>query len=303
MKRKVGISIPMFQRNFSDRRALEIAKEIGADCVDFCLDNYDIYDINRNGSLYQKSEEEIIAYFSSLKEYSKELGIEISQTHGRGAGLKNIPEEDEILLKNLRLDCLATAALGAPVCVIHNVTSIFMGPDPDPELMHRLSFELFSKTIEFAKEYNIKIATETFGDAVRFKACDFFGNIDQFLMAYNKIKDTKELSDYICICADTGHSNKATLYGNPSPADVIRMCGSDIKVLHLNDNDKLTDQHKTPYTGCIDWEDVFNALDEIGYDGVYNMELDLKHFGEDFCIEEAAFAVKVLRHILDKRYC
>ena len=64
----------------------------------------------------------------------------------------------------------------------------------------------------------------------------------------------------------------------------------------------ITDQHKIPKTGCIDWDDVFAALDEVGYTGVYNMELNLRHFGEDMMEETAAFAVKVMRNILKERY-
>ena len=55
-------------------------------------------------------------------------------------------------------------------------------------------------------------------------------------------------------------------------------------------------------SGTIDWKDTFDALDEIGYDGVYNMELGLNHFGNDFEIEEAAFSIKVMRNILKDKY-
>ncbi|MBR4762233.1 MAG: hypothetical protein IK086_06320, partial [Clostridia bacterium] len=66
--------------------------------------------------------------------------------------------------------------------------------------------------------------------------------------------------------------------------------------------DTLTDQHKIPMTGTIDWKDVFDALDEIGYTGIYNMELALRHFGKDFQVETAEFAVKLMRYILKERY-
>ena len=57
-----------------------------------------------------------------------------------------------------------------------------------------------------------------------------------------------------------------------------------------------------PMTGTIDWNDVFDALDEINYQGTYNMELNLCHFGKKFAVETAAFAVKVMRFMLDERY-
>ena len=70
----------------------------------------------------------------------------------------------------------------------------------------------------------------------------------------------------------------------------------------MNDNDMITDQHKIPMTGTINWNDVFNALDEVGYNGYYNMELSLDWFGEDLMKDSAEFAVKVMRHFLKRRY-
>lgn len=80
------------------------------------------------------------------------------------------------------------------------------------------------------------------------------------------------------------------------------MLGGSIQCLHLNDNDTLVDQHKIPMTGTIDWTKTFDALDEIGYDGIYNMELSLRCFGKGFEYEEAEFAIKVMRKILKDRY-
>lgn len=298
---KISLSIEGLQRQFGDREALRIAKECGADAVDFMLDMPHL-NLSSQESIYQKSDEEIATYFKDLKNYAEEIGIGICQTHGRMAGFKNILEEDALLLANTRLDLLATQALGAPICVIHAVTSIFMGKDCDPQLMRDLNFEMFRKMLPYAKHYQVKIATETFGDAVRFNSCDFFGNIDEFLKSFHRVRALHEYAEYFSICVDTGHSNKAMRFGNPSPADVIRMLGEHICALHLNDNDTLVDQHKIPMTGCIDWNDVLNALDEVNYQGYYNMELNLNHFGTDMKVETAAFAVKVLRNLLKTHY-
>lgn len=299
MKRMVSINIGKFQKKHGDRRALEIAKELGLDAVDFDLLSYSLA---ADGSIYTKSDEEICEYFRELRIHAEKLGIKIGQTHGRIKGFKNIPEDDALLLADARLDCLATAALGAPYCVMHTTTSIYMGADPDPALMRKLNFDMYSQILPHAKKYGIKIATETFGDAVKFSACDFFGNMEQFIGGFEDVSALTEYADYFCVCMDTGHTNKAVKYGNPDPAQAIRLLGGKIQCLHLNDNDALTDQHKIPLTGTIDWNDVFNALDEIGYTGNYNMELAFKWFGDDFEYEEAAFAVKVMKKILADRY-
>ena len=67
MERKVSLSIFNFQYHYGDMRALEIAKEIGCDAVDFNL--YDnAYDVRNPDSIYSKPEDEFVAYFKKLKE-------------------------------------------------------------------------------------------------------------------------------------------------------------------------------------------------------------------------------------------
>lgn len=302
MKRLVGISIGHFQEVYGDKKALEIAARIEADAVDFGLYNGQCNHFRTPNSVYSKGDDAVVEYYTKLKEYADSLGIKICQTHGKTQGFINKKLNDDDLVENTRLDCLATSALGAPTCVLHNATSIFLGADPDPELMHKLSYELFSRTIPYAKQYGVNIATETFGDAVKYNAVDFFGDIDEFEKAYRAIKSVDELKDGFTICVDTGHSNKAMRFGNPTPGDVIRRLGSEVTALHLNDNDTFEDQHKIPGMGVIDWNDIFDALDEIGYKGVYNMELNLYHYGKDFVVEVAEFAIKVMRHMLKERY-
>lgn len=300
MKRKVSLSIGAYQRAYGDERALEIAKEIGCDAVDFDLSHSD-YDVANPNSIYAKTPDAFYTYFEKLRKKAQELELEIGQTHGRVTSYFNDKTLDENVFVNARLDCLATALLGSPVTVMHNITTIITGPNADPVMMRQKSLEIFTKILPYAEENNIILATETFGDATGYDCCDFFGNAYEFIKAYNRIT-ALGYADRFKICVDTGHSNKAMRFGNPTAADVIRLSGGNIAALHLNDNDTFTDQHKIPLTGTIDWNDVFNALDEVGYKGNYNMELHLPHFGDAMIVETGAFAVKVMRNILHERY-
>lgn len=56
-----------------------------------------------------------------------------------------------------------------------------------------------------------------------------------------------------------------------------------------------------PMTGTIDWQDVFDALDEVGYEGAYNLEVKLPFFGKGFELETARFSMKLLRFLLEQR--
>ncbi len=300
MKRKIGISTFNLQSLYGNENVFEIAKKTGADCVDFNLHSIE-FDCETPGSIYSKSDDEIIEYFSGLKRKAEQSEIEIAMTHGRMTTFKNIPEWDNKVIKNARIDCLATSVLGAPVCVMHGVSTYHFSPDTDPELLRQLNFDLFTKILPFARQYGIKIATETFGDASNYGCCDFFGHTDEFIKTYNRICE-EGFEDCFATCMDTGHTNKAMRFNNPTPGDAIRQIGKSISALHLHDNNGLTDQHKIPLTGSIDWKDVFAALDEIGYNGVYNLEVSLNCFGEGIEIETAEYAVKVMRNFLNSIY-
>ena len=157
-ERKVSLSLFPFQGKYGDLRALEIAWEIGVDAVDFCLTGKR-FDVRNPESVYSRTDEEIAAYFSAVKKKADELGVVICMTHGHLEGFKQIEEEDTALAENIRRDLLATKILGAPVCVLHGVTTIHMGPDCDPQLMRDLNFRLFTQVLPYAREYDVKIAT------------------------------------------------------------------------------------------------------------------------------------------------
>ena len=303
MKRKISFSTGHLQKNYSELQVLEIAKRVGADAIDLNICDKKRYDYRRAESIYSKSREEFVAHFEAIGKRAKELGIEICQTHGRISGFRNIPEEDDALIENLKLDCLATKLMGAKICVVHTATTIHLGKDAPEELMHKLNLDMYSRILPYAAELGVVIATETFGDATGKECVDFFGDIEHFVKGYEDvIAANPKYADWFKICLDPGHSNKAMRFGNPTPANVARRLGGNIVALHLNDNDCMTDQHKIPMTGNIDWKDLMDALDEIGYSGYYNMEIALGHFGENFMEEEAEFAVKVMKNILKLRY-
>ena len=299
MKKKIGISLFNLQRLYGDRRALEIASEIGADAVDV---NLDPNSISVEGSVYTKSDEEIVEYFTELGNYARELGLIVSQTHGRLRICKNDPALDPICLEDARRDLLATKALGAPYCIMHGVATGAMGPETPAEVMREMNYQLFGKILLWAKEYGVKIATESLGDSPAYKCLDFFGNAVEFKTTFDRICADGDNGEYFTICIDTGHVHKASRFGQPKVGDVIRMMGKGISCLHLHDNDSFKDQHKPPFTGSIDWNDVLSALDEVGYDGIYNLEINLPCFGKGFEIETAEFAVKLMRHALKTRY-
>ena len=81
---------------------------------------------------------------------------------------------------------------------------------------------------------------------------------------------------HLAICLDTGHLHMA----DGDQPDFIRRAGALLQALHIADNEGQSDQHLMPYgRGTIRWPPLISALKEIGYDGLFNLEIP----GENRC--------------------
>lgn len=70
------------------------------------------------------------------------------------------------------------------------------------------------------------------------------------------------------ICLDLGH---AFLLGDV--ADAIETVAEHLVTTHVHDNGGKNDDHLVPFDGRIDWSLALMALQKVGYDGTYLMEL------------------------------
>ncbi len=302
MTNEVSLSIGAFQSALGPIGALDLAKEIGLACVDFDLIRYSS---GKEGNLYTKSEDEIASFFAGIRRHADEIGVQIGQTHGRIMSYGYDEAFNTHEKKSARYDMMATSLLGSRYCVVH---SVHLGLDAPAADQRAYNNRMFDDFLPYAKEFNVMIATETFGDCHSSDGrcgIDFFGDKTEFLNAYREISGRNGNAPYFCTCMDTGHTNKAARFeGEPLPHEMIYELGSSIRCLHLNDNDSMTDQHKTPLSGNIDWKAVMGALRDVGYEGSYNMELNLHHYGKSFDMVKAYadFSVKVMKNLLAEVY-
>ncbi len=277
--KKLGLSIGAMQRAFTPLGALELAAKSGFDAVDFDLEAYG----GGSDPIY-KSFDAMEEHFTKIKERADELGIIVSQTHGRCRTYTPDPEHCEYARWVSERDLYATALLGAPACVIHNITTGRWGLR-SPEFMHEKNQEFIRDITPFAEKNDVKIGFETFGDS-HFEGkryVDFFGDSNELMKQYNMTKTPNKI-----ICLDTGHTNKACCAGReygltlPHIKDSIKLFGKELGLLHLHDNNSYSDQHLPPHwagnDGAIDWDETMATLDEVGYSGVYNFELSLSYF-------------------------
>lgn len=104
-------------------------------------------------------------------------------------------------------------------------------------------------------------------------------------------------SPWVRICLDTNHANLSQDLNN-----AVRMAGSRIAELHLNDNHMVKEEHLLPYEGAIDWPAFAGALADIEYSGYMIMEPGATHNEDPDLLAKARRAAdRLLRDIAAAR--
>ena len=289
--KKIGLSMSPVRRRYGWERAMEICKKSGFDAIDFNLECYNVDD-----EIYGGSEDAFLSHFAKIKEKANDLELEISQTHGRcRTYLPDDEENREWFHRVAELDLKATSVLGSPACVQHFINNTRWGMR-SPEELRAVSCDMFANIVPYAEKYQTKIALETFG-AARVQGeriRDFFADPYELKKQFEAMNTA-----YKTVCVDTGHTHEAESFWVPPPEETIRILGKDISILHLHDNTGHWDDHLIPGMGNINWPGVFDALDEVGYSGVYNCELRLDFYGN--MLEEAVgFIGRYMRKFVDE---
>lgn len=113
-------------------------------------------------------------------------------------------------------------------------------------------------------------------------------SVDEILWQLDRVG-----SENLGICLDTGHLNLTVR----DQANFIHKAGKHLKALHIADNDGSCDQHIMPYgMGHVNWTEVVQALKEIGYDGLFNLEIP----GERNCpLEVRNYKALYIKQVFD----
>jgi sugar phosphate isomerase/epimerase len=83
-------------------------------------------------------------------------------------------------------------------------------------------------------------------------------------------------AERVGICLDLAHAHM-----QGSVLNAIRCAGPRLIHVHASDNHGVRDDHLVPGRGGIAWEPVVSALQEVGFDGMFTLELRDYTTGED----------------------
>ena len=280
------------RKRVGDKAAIDMFLEAGFTGMDFSFFSMDDWDslVEAPDGLRQAEE---------LRKYAEEAGIVLSQSHAPfkfryGMEISERQEEYWKIVKSMEF----AAALGIPAIVVH---SIMLPPGMD---MLGYNERYYGSLLPYAERFGIKIAVENLTGR---RLPDNIPSIDNLGSpeAFREIQDRLR-SPYICGCFDIGHANLTT---HDAPG-FIRACKGYIQYIHTHDNDGLDDRHLMPalapffdekeagrtaakpaglYT--VPWDEVLEALREIGYDGPFNLELP--RYQSIYTTEELPLALKL----------
>lgn len=249
---KISTEIDSIAGYVGEEKAVELVAKAGFDAWDFSMFRMCQ---NQNGILvptkHPTAQSDYLVFARKLKQIGFDNGIVCNQSHAPfPSSLKNIDH-----LKRA-IEC--TAEAGGEICIIHPMNN---GTPAE-------NAEMYFELLPFAKEHNVRIATENmwnwskFFRHSKFAACATPKSFNEHLDAVN--------DEYFVACLDIGH---AEMKGSKTNAEkMIRALGNRLKALHIHDNDKLHDSHQIPFSMNIDFLPIVKALKDIGYDGYFTLE-------------------------------
>lgn len=186
-------------------------------------------------------------------EFAAAHGVTVSQGHlFLTAHLCN-PEHRALLFQQIDLFC----AIGIQNAVLH-CDMLRDEPTCSEEQRKARNLAALGELVEYIGDRDFCICLENLRIV--------FTSSSDLLYYVNALQ-----SPHLGICLDTGHLNISKA---ESQKEFIFRAGKSLRALHIADNEGFKDQHLFPFgAGTVPMKEVFDALSEIGYEGLYNLEI------------------------------
>lgn len=250
---KLATTTGDFSQYFSDAddvpQMLSIFKDCGFKNIDLSF-----YNISGNDSIIYTDKWEDWGY--NIANTAAKLGLEFVQAHSTDSLFEEGEDKD---YKNFMIcrQIEICEKLGIKDTVVHGVCKW----DITREEFMQKNKELYLGLLKFAEKFNVNILTENTCK----KNNPFYYLLDSKDYFELKEKINHPLFGY---CWDVGHAHIEGV----NQYEEIMAIGSDLKAIHIHDNDKHGDTHVMPYLGTISMDEIMNGLIDSEYRGVFTLE-------------------------------
>lgn len=298
---KVSVSLTPQSVAYTAERMQEM-KTAGFEAVDFQLCHFFTYGQiqhqHAHSEFFDRSLEELYAYFTPHKQLAEENGLTFGQTHAIFPAYVYGADDayNEYLIEVVKKNIAITAFLGCKCMVLHPWTLVERGVGETKQLEYEINKKLYAALIPTAKQYGVKVLLENmFERDMQQRKC-YDGSCEDPLEAVQYIDELNAMAgeEIFGFCLDSGH---AVLCGK-NLYDVVTTLGSRIKALHLHDVLGVLDDHMAPFTGISRWDFLIKALGEVGYSGTINFETSSYNASCGYTVPDEVRAI-ILRYIAD----
>lgn len=254
----------------------KLAAELGYNSVDLSSREWSVGEIYKEqmSGHYDKSLEELEAYYKPMYEAATKYGIIFNQLHAPFPTARTGYPELNAYIHMTFEKCIHIARmLKSKYLVVHGV-HVDNHRTVEEDFQYHL--DLFSTFIPLLKEQGVVMCIEnTYYYYVGRINC-YSGSNSEFLVRL--VEELNKMAGAECfgLCYDVGHGN---ITGKDQFQEILAY-GDHLKVLHIHDTDGTFDTHLIPYTARYtdrqgtDWDGVLKALAKINYNGVINFESD-----------------------------
>lgn len=300
---RIGVQSKNVVYDANPSEGFEMLKRAGFSCADFSLNSYlmnsSLYRGERN-SFFDQSDAELASFFTPHKEAAAKAGIRINQMHmpypiyvPKGGKELNDYLREVVASKSMKV----CAFFECPYIVVHGLKlARYLGSE---ELEWQETEKFIDSIAPMAKEYGITICIENLYDGIGGHLIE--GPCCDARKAAERIDRINERygAEVLGFCFDTGHANIVGL----DFESFITTLGHRLKVLHIHDNDGISDLHQIPFTftktreniASTDWDGFLRGLKAIGFGGVLNFETApvLTAFPEEMKPDALQFIAKI----------
>lgn len=260
---KTSTQIEVASCYIGEEKTVELIAKAGFDAWDFSMFPMCDYDWDKDvlrPNSHPLAGNDYLAFARRLKKIGLDNGIVCNQSHAP------FPVRCKAIRDHLKRAIECTAEAGGEICIIH----------PDNNKNAEENAEMYFELLPFAKEHNVKIATENMWNWDNSKDCAVpaaCSHHDDFKAHIDAVNDP-----FLVACLDIGHSEMKGL--DTTAEKMIHTLGSSLQALHIHDNDMWHDSHQIPFSMNIDFTKVVRALKDINYSGYFTLEADsyLKKF-------------------------
>lgn len=277
---KIGVQTKNVVDDSHPEEGFALLKHTGFSAADFSLNGYllntSLYQLERN-LFFDKSVQELETFFSPHKKGAEMAGITVNQMHMPYPVY--VPRADRELndyLWNIVApkSMSICAFFGCRYIVVHGFKlAYFLGSE---EMEWRETEGFLDFLAPMAKEMGITICIENLydgvgGHIVEGPCCDAAKAVERM----ERIND-KYHAEVLGFCFDSGHANLVGV----DMENFITTLGGHLKVLHIHDNDGISDLHQIPFTftrtrenqPSTDWKGFVKGLRNIGFNGTLSFE-------------------------------